>query len=153
MVPKHTAVGLYNRAHENIDRIIALLLLAPASLLLAIEAVLSLRWRLGHDTSILLYVTYLIQQHGYVAYRDVFDFSLPGTLAFHYIIVKLFGYGDLGFMVFNLIWTGALLAVTWMIMRRFGWWVAWGSVVLFGVFTCRQGGRWRCNAIMCCCCP
>ncbi|MCH8745713.1 MAG: hypothetical protein IIB31_08710 [Chloroflexi bacterium] len=114
-------------------------MLAPASLLLTIEAALSLRWRLGHDTSIVLYVTYLIQQHGYAPYRDVFDFSLPGTLAFNYIIVKLFGYGNLGLMVFNLIWTGALLAVTWMIMRRFGWWVAWGSVVLFGVFYLQAG--------------
>lgn len=65
MVSKQMAIGLYNRTFENIDRVIAFFLLAPASLLLAIEAVISLRWRLGHDTSIVLYITYLIQQHGY----------------------------------------------------------------------------------------
>lgn len=108
-------------------------LFAALSLLLGAIAALSLWWRMVLDTPILLYLAYLMDKFGYVPYRDFFDMNLPGTYFIYLAIGKVFGYGDLGVRVADLIYLGALLAGTWAWLRRMGWQVAWSACVLFGL--------------------
>ncbi len=132
------AISLPRRSQVTLD-VIILMILLPLSLVLAVEAALSLQWRLGHDAAVLHYSVFLIEDHGYALYRDVFEIGFPGTFLFHILVVKLFGYSSFGFMFFNLIWLTALLVTTWAIMKPFGWRVAWASVVFFGLFYFQMG--------------
>lgn len=108
-------------------------LFVALSLLLGAIALLSLRWRMVLDTPILLYLAYLMDKFGYVPYRDFFDMNLPGTYFVNLAIGKVFGYGDLGVRVADLVYLGALLASTWAWLRRLGWRAAWSACVLFGL--------------------
>ncbi len=94
---------------------------------------MSLAWHLGHDTSLLHYVAFLIDRYHYVPYRDVWETSMPGTFLFHLAIGKTLGYGDLAFRVVDVVWLGVLLAVTWGILARFGRQVAWAGSVFFAL--------------------
>lgn len=85
--------------------------------LLLSEAALSFQWRMQHDTPLLHYVAFLIDQHDRVPYRDVFETSMVGTFLFHLGIVKLVGYGDLAFRSVDIAWLTSLLLVTWLAMR------------------------------------
>lgn len=96
------------------------------------QLVSSLNWRLGHDTSFMHYVAYLINEHGFLPYRDIFEVNMPGTYLFHMTIGKLFGYSDLAFRIVDIIWTITTLTVTWLIMKPFGNMTAIASCLLFG---------------------
>jgi len=91
----------------------------------AVVAWWGLEWRLLQDTPLFHYIALLINEHGYVPYRDVFETSMPGTLLFHVAITSLLGYGDLAFRLFDLFWLAALTATTWFVMRRIAVPVAW----------------------------
>ena len=91
--------------------------LALLGLLLAASIVLSLGWRPQHDTPLLHYVAFLIDRHGFVPYRDVFETSMPGTLMIHLFIGKLLGYSDAAFRVVDIVCLSALLTMTWLLMR------------------------------------
>ncbi len=92
----------------------------------------SLDWRMEHDTPLLHYAAFLIDKSDLVPYRDIFETSMPGTIAFHYLVGKLFGYGDVAFRLVDLALLGALLAGTYLFMSRFGRLPALWAVVLFG---------------------
>jgi len=109
------------------------LCLALLTLLLAVEAALSLRWRMTHDTPILHYVALLIDQYGYAPYRDVLETSLPGAYLFHLAIGKTLGWSDVAFQAVNVAWLAALAGVTVALLWPLGWRVAWAGAVLFGL--------------------
>ena len=110
----------------------------PATLLCA-QAAASLRWRMEHDTPLLHYVAFLMDEHGRFPYRDVFETSMPGTFAFHYAVVKLFGYGDTAFRLVDLALLTALLAATYAFMRRFGRAPAAAAAVSYGLLYLSKG--------------
>jgi hypothetical protein len=115
------------------------LILAALSLLLALEWLVSLQWRMVHDSPLNHYVAFLWQHHGLFPYRDVFEVQMPGTFLFHRAVGTLFGYGDLAFRWTDLAWLSAILWITWRVLRRFGREVAWVGVVLFGLSYFQHG--------------
>ncbi len=123
---------LYRR-EIKLETILTGLLLGGLSLLLILEMVFSLGWRMEHDTPNLHYVAFLIDRFDMAPYRDIFETNMPGVYLFHLTIGKLFGYGDLAFRWVDVIWLLALLAVTACILWRFGKRVAWAGAVLFGL--------------------
>lgn len=107
--------------------------LAMLTALLLLKAFTTLEWRMEHDTPLLHYVAFLIDEHDLTPYRDVFETSMPGTFAFHCAIGRLFGYGDLAFRWVDLTLLAAVLAATFLFMSRFGRLPAAWAVVLFGL--------------------
>ena len=114
------------------NRLLALALVGLTVLLCA-EAVVSLRWRMVHDTPLLHYAAWQIAELGKAPYEQVLDTSLPGSLMAHIAIGKVFGWGDLGFQLANLGWLGALLGFTWATLKRVDTRVAWAATVLYGL--------------------
>ncbi len=109
------------------------LFLALLALLFFVELGLSLRWRIWGDGTVLHYIAYLINEHGFVPYRDIFDPNLPGAYLFYMAVGKLFGYSDLAFRMVDVAWLTATLTVTWMFMKRVGQMVAAAGCLLFGL--------------------
>ena len=107
--------------------------------LLLLKALTTLQWRMAQDTPLLHYAAFLMDRHHLVPYRDIFETSMPGTLAFHYLIGKLFGYGDAAFRVVDLTLLAVLLVATFLFMLRFGRLVAVWSALLFGLVYLAQG--------------
>ena len=101
--------------------------------LFLLKAYTSLRWRMEHDTPLFHYAAFLMDKHHLVPYRDIFETSMPGTFAFHYLIGKLFGYGDVAFRYVDLTLLSALLVATYVFMGRFGRLVAIWAAILFGL--------------------
>lgn len=118
---------------HHLDTTLSYGLLLLLTLLLTGEAILSLQWRMVHDTPLLHYVAFLLDQYHYIPYKDIFETSMPGTFLFHLALVNMFGYGDFAFRLVDLAWLAALLIVTWRIMSNFSPRVAWAGVVLFGL--------------------
>ena len=95
-------------------------LLFALLILLLMESVFSLAWRMQHDTPLLHYVAFLINEHGYVPYRDVFETSMPGSLLFHVLVTDWFGYGDLALRVIDLVLLAVLMSLSASYLRVFG---------------------------------
>ena len=109
------------------------LFLAFLATVFLVELVLSLHWQLQYDSAFLHYVAYLINEHGFVPYRDIFEVNMPGTYLFHIAIGRLFGYSDLASRMVDVAWLTATLTVTWFFMKPFGRVVASASCLLFGL--------------------
>ena len=103
------------------------------------ELAVSLGWRMMHDTPLLHYVAFLIDKFDYVPYKDIFETSLPGTLLFHLLIGKLFGYGDLAFRITDIVLLCTLSGFTWGIIRPFGSRAVFASISLFGLSYLNHG--------------
>ncbi len=114
-------------------------LLAMFAALLLLKAFSTLDWRMEHDTPLLHYAAFLMDKHDLVPYRDFFETSMPGTFAFHYMIGKLFGYGDVAFRYVDLTLLSVLFVATYLFMRRFGCLVAIWAVILFGLVYLSMG--------------
>jgi hypothetical protein len=114
-------------------------LLVALGLLFAAEFCFSLRWRMEHDSPILLYLAWLIDRRHFVPYRDVFDMNTPATYAVYALVGRTFGYGDLGFRAADLTMLTAILATMWFWMRRFGAACAWCAALCFGLLFLRLG--------------
>jgi len=114
-------------------------LLAMFAALLLLQAFTTLDWRMEHDTPLFHYAAFLMDKYDLVPYRDIFQTDMPGTFAFHYIIGKLFGYGDLPFRYVDLALLGALLVATYVFMKRFGRLVALWAAILFGLVYLSKG--------------
>lgn len=108
-------------------------ILGLLTLLLLLELILSLNWRMQHDAPLLHYVAFLIDKHGFIPYKDVFETSMVGTILFHLAIGKLLGYGDFAFRLVDITYLSFLSSVTWLLMRPFGKLVAFTSLLLFGL--------------------
>lgn len=113
--------------------VLARVLLACLSAIVATQAFCSIGWPMEEDPPLLHYAAYLVDAHGYVPYRDVFETSMPGTFWFHLALGKLFGYGDLAFRLVDLGWLAVLLAVAWRLMRPFSAVAAWAACALFAL--------------------
>ncbi|MDM8557616.1 hypothetical protein [Candidatus Parabeggiatoa sp. HSG14] len=118
--------------YKNVEVLKSLFLALLATLFL-VELGLSLHWRLLSDSAFLHYVAYLINEHGFVPYRDIFEVNMPGTYLFHMAIGRMFGYSDFAFRMVDVAWLTATLTVTWFLMKPFGQLVASASCLLFGL--------------------
>ena len=109
------------------------LVLALLTTVFLVKLVQSLGWRLQFDTAIMHYVAYLINEHSFAPYRDIFEINMPGSYLVHMAVGKMFGYSDLAFRMADVTWLVATLTVTWLIMMPAGRVAAWASCLLFGL--------------------
>lgn len=93
--------------------------------------VFSLFWRLQHDTPLIHYAAFLMNEFGAVPYRDFFETSWVGTFLIHAGFTRLFGYGDFAFMSANAISLGLISLATWHVMKPFGRNAASFAIALF----------------------
>ena len=115
----------------------AVLTLMTASLI--IIALQSLQWRMQHDSPHFLYSAYLMDQFGYIPYRDFADMNMPGCHILTLLLTKVFGYDDFGFRCSDLFCLAAILILTAVWTRRIGRYAAWFSAVAFGLIYLRLG--------------
>lgn len=113
--------------------------LAGLGLLLTAKMYSTLVWRIEHDTPLLHYAAFLMNERGAMPYRDVFETSMPGTFVFHSLVGKLFGFSDFAFRCVDLGLLSCLLAVTFLFMSRFGKQVAVASAIAFGLVYLSHG--------------
>lgn len=106
---------------EPASKLISLLrwaLLLTLGVILLAELWLSLAWRMGTDSPLLHYVAFLINEHDFVPYRDVFETSMPGTFLFHLAIVKLVGYSEAAFRVVDIAFVLLAMFLAWLTVRQ-----------------------------------
>jgi hypothetical protein len=115
--------------------------LGALSGVLVAVAGLSLAWRIQHDAPLMLYFAFLIEELGWLPYRDFFEHQPIGAHALHVAIAKLVGYGDLPLRVFDLLYLAATLGLTAAWMAPLGRQVAWAGAVLFGLAYLGHGPR------------
>jgi len=121
------------------QRTLSDVVLSALSALLVLIAAFSLQWRMMHDASCQMYLTYLIMHFHEIPYRDFFEENTLGTYVIYVMVGRLFGFSDFGFRCADLIYLGAILGVTWLWMKKLGRTVAWCGVVLFGLFYLGRG--------------
>ena len=103
------------------------------TILLLLILLSSLRWRIQHDSPIMLYIAYLIHHYDYVPYRDIYDFNTPGAY-FAYVLIGIFsGYTDFGCRCIDILILLVILIITWLWMKDFGRTIAWCGCVLWGL--------------------
>ncbi len=129
------SIPLFHKAVEGVKY----LFLASLATVFLVELGLSLHWQLQYDSAFLHYVAYLINEHGFVPYRDIFELNMPGTYLFHMAIGRMFGYSDFAFRMVDIAWLTATLTVTWFIMKPVGRVVAFASCLLFGLIYLGSG--------------
>lgn len=103
------------------------------ALLFIMEIWLSFEWRMVQDSPLLHYVAFLISEHNYVPYRDVFETSMPGTFLYHLALVQNLGYSDIAFRLADIGLLFIALALVRGIMRQIDPLAAWASVVTIGL--------------------
>ncbi|MCW8130864.1 MAG: hypothetical protein KIS92_10975 [Planctomycetota bacterium] len=108
-------------------------ILSFLTLFLGVLALYSLRWELFWDQGYYLYQGFLVNEHGYVLYRDLSDFNLPGATYFMALGARLIGYSSLAWRCLDVVWLAALLSVTWVMLAGFGRICAWTAAVCFGL--------------------
>ncbi len=101
--------------------------------LLVLQAAYSLYWPIAHDEAPLFYQAFLMRTEGRMPYKDMFDFQMPGSFAAYYVLGRLGGFNDFRIRILDLLILGALLAVTYASMRRFGISPAIVAGLLFGL--------------------
>ena len=121
------------RIADAIQRASFLFLAVVAGGLLILAAAASLRWRVIHDTPILIYLGWLIEAHHRVPYRDFFDMNLPGTYAFFALTARFLGAADLGYRVLDLTLLAIIVVTSGLAMRPLGARVALVGGALFGL--------------------
>jgi len=112
--------------------------LAAAGLLAGI-ALLSLGWRIEHDTPTMAYAGFLFGHLHFVPYRDLFDPNMPGTYAVFTVLDLVFGPHDLGFRIADVVLLALLCYITWRWLRPFGWLPATLAPALFGLYYLHDG--------------
>jgi hypothetical protein len=120
-------------------RLASILLIGPIAIMVIITALLSLQWRMLHDSPLLMYMAFLIDRFHAVPYRDIFDQNMPGALAVYLLVGRLFGYGDQGFRSADLIVLTLLSVCTWVWCRRINARYAVLAVMLFNLLYLNYG--------------
>jgi hypothetical protein len=91
------------------------------------------------DSPLLHYVAFVIDKHGFVPYRDIFETSMPGTFLFHLLLVKLFGYGDLAFRCVDISLLLLSMVFAWNVLRKINLAVASAAVLVFALMYLGHG--------------
>ena len=99
---------------------------------LGVFAAVSLRWRIVHDSPLMLYVGYLLDL-GWVPYVDFFDMNPPGTLFLNWLCYRIIGDSNLGFRALEFLTLGLIAAGAWRYLRPFGSAAALAAPLLFTI--------------------
>lgn len=78
-----------------------------------------LQWRQYLDTPLLNYAGFLINEHGRIPYREIFETSMPGTLLFHSLTGKFFGYSDLAVRILDSAFLLLTVSLIYFFLSRF----------------------------------
>jgi hypothetical protein len=97
------------------------------------EMVLSTRWRMAHDQAPLFYEAYLMRALGRMPYRDFFDFQMPGTYLFYYLLGRASNFNEFRIRLIDLGLLLGLMAMTVRLMRPLGMQSAFLAAILFGL--------------------
>lgn len=100
---------------------------------------MSLQWRMVHDSPILYYMGFLIDNFHAVPYRDFFDMNMPGAHWLNALIGSIFGFTDSGFQKANILILVTTLALAFIWLRSFGLNPAWASANIFGLSFLQYG--------------
>ncbi len=122
-----------NSLSVNIIRALIISLLFVSAAALTASAVVSLNWRYFHDTPIMIYCAYLIDS-GFIPYRDFFDMNMPGVYFINLLSAKIFGWSDLSFRVFDIVYLCVLSFFTFLWLKPFGKLTSVSGVLLFGLY-------------------
>lgn len=115
------------------SRVIIIFFLGLASLAALAVAIKSLDWRYVHDSPLMIYTAFLID-NGAVPYRDFFDMNMPGTYAVMWFYGKTLGWTYFGFRVFDLLYLTALSLLTFHWMRPMGVLSALFASIIFTLY-------------------
>ncbi len=91
-------MGIKNTREQSVSATSIVLASALGIFALALLGV-SLGWEYTRDTPLLNYVGFVIWDHGFAPYRDIFETSMPGTLAFHSLVAGTGLASNTGFML------------------------------------------------------
>ncbi|MCK6568096.1 MAG: hypothetical protein DCC59_07460 [Chloroflexi bacterium] len=116
---------------NSLQRAAAVILILLAALLLA-QAAFSLSWPIAHDEAPLLYEA-LLMQNGQTPYKDFFDFQMPGSYLFYYLLGLLSNFSPLRLRILDLAILAAVSLITYFAMRRFGKPSALAAPILFAL--------------------
>jgi len=116
---------------------LAVILPLTALVLGLVEA--SLRWRMQHDSPLMLYAGFLMDRYGFVPYRDFFDMNMPGTHLFYYLLGHFLGYTDRAFRFADIAYLAAISGVTWALLKDFSRRAALAGVALFVYYYLLKG--------------
>ena len=128
-----------NYFNPKLTRYVVISILICLVFIFLTQLILSLDWRVRGDSVYLHYVAYLINEHDFLPYKDLFEINLPATYLFHMAIGRLFGYSEFVLRFVNMVWLAATLMVTSVIMRPFGRASALASCMLFGIYIWEEG--------------
>ena len=98
-----------------VNNILRIILLAYLSVL----GLSSLLMIMGYDQLHYHYLCYRITEWGLLPYRDAYDIQYYGIYLYHLLIQKLFGYGDLGFRIFDLINFIIVCLSLWYFLKKY----------------------------------
>ena len=113
-----------------INELLTILLICSAFVFIA-ELLLSLQWRMELDSPMYYYAALLVSKFGYVPYKDFFEICMVGTILYHILIAKLFGYSDLAFRLVDISWLLMYLIIIWFTMRPFEKQIALAAGLIF----------------------
>lgn len=114
-----------------------LILLAPFLAAVVVCLAASWRWPLIHDAPLMDYIAGRILS-GAVPYRDIFDMNLPGTYVIHIVALRVFGRGDLGWRIFDLLWLSLTACALYAFCRPIS---RWGGLLAGAVFLAYHLGQ------------
>lgn len=96
-------------------------------------------WRYLLDLPLYLYTAFLVDQHGYVPYRDFFDPNSPGTHFFYWLAWLLTAGEDFRVRLLDIGWLLAIQASAWAWLRHYSPSVATLGMLLAGLFYLELG--------------
>ncbi|MFN8176369.1 MAG: hypothetical protein U0167_00410 [bacterium] len=133
------SAGARRRLPDNLPDAISAALLAVLACGLALEALLSLGWRMQHDAPLMLYLARMATDLHRVMYRDIVDVNMPGTYLVNAIVLHVFGTSDLAFRCADLLYLAAILAATARAAAPFGTRAACGTAAIAGTMYLSHG--------------
>lgn len=70
------------------------------------------------DSAFLYYLSWLIDKHDAVPFRDILETNYPGTYGAYGLITKIWGYTDHGYRAANFCLFATLLAMSFLLLRK-----------------------------------
>lgn len=95
-------------------------------------AVVSLVWPIVHDFPLMLYIGRMMDQHGLVPYRDIYDMNPPGAHFLHAALFHCFNLSGRAYRILDLGLLALLMSLIVTLMRPWGRRVGLCGALLFG---------------------
>ncbi len=118
---------------------LTVLVLLTLTVAFGLALFLSFYWRMQHDTPLLHYAAFLIDQYDKVPYRDIYETSFIGSFLFHLAIGKTLGYGDTAFRIVDILVLSGLLLSAWLLIAQFHRMLASIAIMVCGLMYLGEG--------------